>query len=327
MQHSPAPIRHFVPLFLSYLAIIVLSVLVLQIRGIGISHETWKALATTTSVAFGIAAATHVFKSDAARLAGMTVAAFIAMMAPLSVMSYAFASLGAFFPLQDGTFAAIDRAMGFDWLATVAFVNEWPTAVEVMKAGYHYTIAAVMYALVFLNVVKRIDRLTEFFWAMMLTCVAANVLSAVMPALGAYVWYAPAYDIRNAISADSGVWHLKHFEALRDGSFKVFDLASTEGLVTFPSYHTAMALLIPLAMRGYGAITAVAWVVASIVVASTVPIGGHYLIDVIAGGLLAVACVHMLARVRKPVMSALDAPAASGALSPAMSVSQSRQAS
>ncbi len=301
MPVSTAPHHLFVPLYASYATILALSLLLLQARGIGISDKTWAALAITVTLAATLAGAAHFFRSDAIRLAGLTASAFVAMAAPLSVMSYALASLGAFFPLQDSTFAVIDKAIGFDWLATIAVVNDWPVALDVLKSGYHYTIAAVIYALVFLNVIKRADRVAEFFWAMMLTCIAANVLSAILPAAGAYVWHAPSFDVRSAISADSGLWHMKHFEALRDGSFRVFDLASTEGLVTFPSYHTAMALLIPLAMRGYGPITALAWAFAAIVVASTVPIGGHYLIDVIVGAILALACVRMLSGVSMPL--------------------------
>ncbi len=85
------------------------------------------------------------------------------------------------------------------------------------------------------------------------------------------------------IAPDAGVWHLQHFEALRNGTFRVFTAQETEGLITFPSYHTACALLVPLAMRGFGALTAIAWAFAAVVAVSTVPIGGHYLIDVIAG--------------------------------------------
>ena len=323
MPASTAPHRLFVPLYTGYGTVLVLSLLVLQARGIGISDKTWVALTITVTLAATLAGAAHLFRSDAVRLAGLTASAFVAMAAPLSLMSYALASLGAFVPLQDGAFATIDRAIGFDWLGTVAMVNDWPLAVQVMSAGYHYTIAAVIYALVFLNVTGRADRVAGFFWAIMLTCVAANVLSAILPAAGAYVWHAPSSDMRSAISADSGLWHMKHFEALRDGSFRMFDLASTEGLVTFPSYHTAMALLIPLALRGYGVITALAWAFAGVVVASTIPIGGHYLIDVIVGSGLALACAGMLFGARMPVRWP---EAGADQAEPAQASSQTRQA-
>ncbi len=294
MPVTVRPLRLFSPLFAVFGLVLSLSLLILQARGISVSAKSWQAIAITFALASTLAGAAHLFRSEVVRLSGLTAAAFVAMPAPLSVMSYALASLGAHFPLQDGMFAAIDRSMGFDWLAIVADVNEWPALVKLLEAGYHYTIGAVIYALAFLNVIKRADRIAEFFWAMTLTCIAANVLSALLPAAGAYVFHAPPMEMRSAISADAGIWHMNHFEALRNGGFRVFDLATTEGLVTFPSYHTAMALLIPIVMRGYGVVTALAWTFAAIVVASTVPVGGHYLIDVIVGAALAFGCVRIL---------------------------------
>ncbi len=321
MPTGAALFRLFAPIYISFALVLIVSVAVLQARGISITPESWKALAITIALATTLAGAPFLCRSEIARLAGLSLAAFVSMPAPLSLLSYAAASLGARFPLQDAGFAAIDKAIGLDWLAFVALVNEWPTLVHILKAGYHYTIAAVIYALAFLNVIRRADRVAEFVWAMFLTCIVANIVSALLPANGAYVWHAPAADIRSAISADSGVWHLQHYEALRAGTFRFFDLARTEGLVTFPSYHTAMALLIPLALRGFGVVTALGWIFAAIVVVSTIPIGGHYLIDVICGVALAVACVAVLAHLRARQASrggahdAMAAPAKS--LSPA----------
>ncbi len=173
--------------------------------------------------------------------------------------------------------------MGFDWLAAVELTNRSPLAVDVLRAAYDYTMAAVIYVYVLLVVTKRVDRLLEFSFALLVTCLICNILSALMPAIGAYVHHAPPHAIRDMIAPDAGVWHLQHFEALRNGTFRVFTAQETEGLITFPSYHTACALLVPLAMRGFGALTAIAWAFAAVVAVSTVPIGGHYLIDVIAG--------------------------------------------
>ena len=41
-----------------------------------------------------------------------------------AVFSYVAAFLGARFPLQDATFAAADRYLGFDWLALLAWTND-----------------------------------------------------------------------------------------------------------------------------------------------------------------------------------------------------------
>ncbi len=149
--------------------------------------------------------------------------------------------------------------------------------------------------------------------ALFLTGFAAIVLSAVFPAVGAYILYQPDQAVRDAISADSGVWHLAHFEALRNGTFTVYDVRKTEGLVTFPSYHTAAALVIPIALRGLGLVTALAWGFAGLVILSTIPIGGHYLIDVIAGAAMTYAILAVMKRVRwRPGVAAAPSPVPAG---------------
>lgn len=305
----PSHLRPFAPLFAAYALLLAVSWMVLGARGIAVSEDSWTTLALTLALAGALVGGALISRNERALLAALTAASFLAMAPALAIFSYAMASAGASRPLFDAAFARIDAAMGFDWLATVAAVNEWPSAVQLLKKCYHWTIAAVMYAYVLLNVLNRRDRILELAWAMLLTCVLANLIAAAYPAVGAYVFHQPAAAIRDAISADSGVWHLKHFEALRAGTFALYDIRTTEGIVTFPSYHTAVALVVPIALRGLGPVTAAAWVFAGLVVLSTVPIGGHYLIDVIAGAAMTVAVCALLAR-RCPASLQAPVPAA-----------------
>lgn len=305
----PAPhpyLRAFVPLFAMYAITLAAAVMILNLRGISVSQGSLEAIGLSSALIVGLIGLGCVLRSDIGMLATLTAAGFIGMIAPLSTLSYALTSVGAAFPLQDQLFASIDRAFRLDWLATVRFLNEFPLAIKILDASYHYTIFGMIYSLVFLNVVGRPERVLEFFWGVILTCIIVGVIAALLPAVGAYPFHAPAKDVRSAIAVEAGIWHLGDFEALRNRTFTVFDMNEAEGLVTFPSFHTAMALLIPLALRGYGWVTAAAWAFALVVVLSTVPIGGHYFVDVAAGALLTVMTVAALARVTwiNPVKSA-----------------------
>ena len=281
-----------------YAAMLAAAVAILTLQGISVSQGSVEAASLAAALVAGLIGLGCVLRSDLAMLATLTSAAFIGMIAPLSMLSYAMTSLGAAFPLQDHLFASIDGFFQLDWLATVAFLNGSSLLIKVLHASYHYTIFGMIYALVFLNVVRRPERVLEFFWGVVLTCLIVGVVAALLPAVGAYPYYGPAQDARSAIAADAGVWHLGDFEALRNRTFVQFELHKAEGLVTFPSFHTAMALLIPLAMRGYGSVTVAAWVFALVVVLSTIPIGGHHFVDVAAGAALTFLTLAGLARVR-----------------------------
>ena len=69
--------------------------------------------------------------------------------------------------------------------------------------------------------------------------------------------------------------------------------AATEmaGIVSFPSYHTILALLLPYAARGSGRPGAVLLLWNLAMMPSIVPIGGHYLTDQLGGTALTCAVI------------------------------------
>jgi membrane-associated phospholipid phosphatase len=70
------------------------------------------------------------------------------------------------------------------------------------------------------------------------------------------------------------------------------------GIVTFPSFHASMAVLLAASMRGYRYGFAAAVIVNILMLLATVPIGYHYLTDVIAGcaiGLGSLYVAHLAA--------------------------------
>lgn len=279
--------RAFAPLMLFELTIAIAAALALSAYGVAISQ----AMITYIAVAFTIAATAFFLGFRFLGPRGFTicasVAAIAAMMSGSMTFSYACIAASAPFPLIDEQLAAIDSALGFDWRAHLAFVGAWPLLASTLAAFYHKTILGLLYVIIFLWIIGRPDRLLEFFWLFMLTAMAANLIALVAPAAGAFVHYAPSAEARGTIASDSGVWHLAHFNALRDGTFALFEPAKAQGLITFPSFHTAGALLIPIALRGHGPITIVAGVAAAVIALSTLAIGGHYLIDVVAGAIIA----------------------------------------
>lgn len=65
-----------------------------------------------------------------------------------------------------------------------------------------------------------------------------------------------------------------------------------------PSMHTAMAILFAYALRRVPVVAYVAAILNAVMIASTPTHGGHYLIDVVAGVLLAVTTIMLVKRLR-----------------------------
>jgi membrane-associated phospholipid phosphatase len=318
MYDKPAVARAFAPLLAFFLLLGIGSAAALRAQGITLSPEMSQYCTTAAAITAGtLIAGWWLF--GARGFTALAMIGTVAAMAPGSMLfSYTAIAASAPFPTIDAKLAAIDAAMGFDWITALAFVGKSPFITSVLEFFYHKTIIGLLYVLLFLWVAGRYDRLIEYFWLFTLCAFAANVISIFLPAAGAFVLHAPGDEIRGAVPASSGVWHLAHFNALRDGTFSVFDPYMAEGLITFPSFHTASAVLIALALRGYGLITAVASVVAALIVASTVPIGGHHLIDVVAGTALVFVLLPLVQwivaasfRTRQPAKATRLQPAAS----------------
>src|SRR5208283_1718480 len=78
--------------------------------------------------------------------------------------------------------------------------------------------------------------------------------------------------------------------ALRSGSLPVVNLQRLDGLITFPSFHTAVAVLLIYAARGTPALV-LATVINALMILSTFTEGGHYLVDVVAGAAVALLAI------------------------------------
>ena len=66
---------------------------------------------------------------------------------------------------------------------------------------------------------------------------------------------------------------------------------NVQGLVTFPSFHTSLAIITTYAVRGIKVVATPVAILNGIVIISTLPEGGHYLIDLIAGAVISTIAI------------------------------------
>lgn len=84
---------------------------------------------------------------------------------------------------------------------------------------------------------------------------------------------------------------------------KPFLIEHPEGLVTFPSFHTALAVIFAYSMRGIRYIALPVYALNAMLILATLPQGGHYLVDVVAGlavAAMSIKSVSWIARIRMP---------------------------
>lgn len=190
-------------------------------------------------------------------------------------------------PLQDAALHAADQALGLDWRAYLDFINGQPWLGTLLNYGYKMIQWPIFAIPLVLGLCGHVARLNQFVLAFALALATTTVVSGFVPAVAAYahLGLTPA-DYENIRPlADSE--HLGDLHRLREGTFGPLDLRQVTGIVTFPSFHAASALLYAWAFWPVLWMRPVALAANGLMLASTPIDGGHYFVDVLAG--LAVA--------------------------------------
>jgi membrane-associated phospholipid phosphatase len=193
-------------------------------------------------------------------------------------------------PYRDAEFLAIDQWLGFDRTSYVHFFTDKPWKVRLSDFVYLSMLpqlAIVPFALIITN---RVEQLQRFIAAYGIALISTIVIFIFVPAVGAFVYFdlTPAQYAALPIDIYTPA---RSLDALRSGAMKMIRLNDLEGLIAFPSFHTAAAILYAWALWP---LRLLRWPIAALNVAiiSTTPIGGsHYAIDVIAGAIVAVGSI------------------------------------
>lgn len=215
----------------------------------------------------------HAFRSERFSLATEYFLLTMVATAVFGVVSYL--SMTTDRPLADAALMSADRAMGFDWLIVWRWLveHEWPA--KILQIAYDSLVYQALYFGLLFGVMAKRDRLREMFWLVVVAGLLTSAGAAAFPAFGTF----KAFGIKAE--------YLPAMEQLR-GENLHFDLAKLTGVVSFPSFHTTMALLYVYGFRRTGVI---GWAAAAIniLMLPAIPFfGGHYLVDMFAGAGVAV---------------------------------------
>jgi len=227
--------------------------------------------------------------SHAANVLSQLIAASM-LIAPLT---YIAASLN--YPLQDKNLFAIDHFMGLDWRSYLNTVDRYRLG-DICNFGYRTFAWQPLLIPIVLCLFGKALRAYQFSLAFVLTVMATVVISVFLPASGAYTFFglSPA-DYPHLHPADD-FDHMRHLPLLREGKMRVLEIGQLTGIVTFPSFHAAGAILYLWALWAIRWMRAIALICNALLLLSTPIDGGHYFIDVVAGVSLAILSILAVRR-------------------------------
>jgi membrane-associated phospholipid phosphatase len=200
------------------------------------------------------------------------------------------------FPLQDRIFYSADRFVGFDHRAVFDLVNSHVGLANLLCLGYGMIAWPGLGVPIILSLSGRFVRLQQYMLAFSLSLIATAIASIFFPAMGTYQYLGLSLEHYPNIYAPSYQAHINDLTFARSGTHRTLDLLNLRGIIMFPSFHAASAILYFWALRPVRFFGPLALVCNTLMLISTPIFGGHYFVDVVAGVAVAAASIAVAKR-------------------------------
>jgi hypothetical protein len=189
------------------------------------------------------------------------------------------------YPLVDYELNQIDQAMGVNWGKLFLWSVHKPANI-VLVTVYDSLVFQIIFFAIWFAFLHDKDRLYEIFWILSFSLLAIVIISGFLPALG------PA----SALGLMPLYWHqyiqnISDMDAIRAGVTSTVVIEKLSGIVVFPSFHTASAIIYMYAFRESGVISIVAILINIAMLLSIPVMGDHYITDMLAGAVVAIMTI------------------------------------
>jgi hypothetical protein len=179
-------------------------------------------------------------------------------------------------PLVDRYLASADLLLGVSVPSLVAWTRQHDWLAVVLRLAYFTLLPQFILAIIGAGVFLRDrDRLWEFAFHFHFCSLVTLAASGLFPAECAFTFY----GFESLLHQDG---FIRHFESLRAATFQTIRFDDIEGLISFPSFHVAGALMVTWAFRGRRAWLWPLIVLNIALIGATFMTGAHYVVDVLA---------------------------------------------
>lgn len=303
-----------------WLVIAAASAIVIASSLVGPFHIDWASFSKAAAACVPLCGAGWFYtrlrndrRAGATLISTAQIIAFSAVGAPLSYLA-----ARAGFPLQDSLFATWDHRLGIDWPGYVSFVTGHVWLHRLLVVAYLSFTVQVIATVLVLGFAGHFLRLSAFVRAFLLTTLITIAISAFVPAMGPWLFYNAQPDLAHgAIPVSSTSWPV--FLGLRNGTFSVMSGLNSEGIITFPSLHAALGVLFVMAVWHIRGLRMISLALNTLMILATPFAGSHYVVDVIVGIAIALACWFMMYRTLRTYRTEDATPLSSIAQSPSIS--------
>lgn len=202
-------------------------------------------------------------------------------------------------PLYDAEIFSIDRALGFDWISYISWINQHPMANDILKFAYHssFQIPCLFF---FLALTQKYTHLYSVMMCLIFSVIIVIGISAIFPTLQPFTYlYINIKDYPNVYMLP-GYGHIEDLYNMRECcKEKTIILSNIKGVIGFPSFHTCISIILTW---GFWSIfwLRVPFLLLNTLMLAAIPVsGGHYLTDMIAGAFIAISVIILVKKIVK----------------------------
>jgi membrane-associated phospholipid phosphatase len=185
-------------------------------------------------------------------------------------------------PLHDALLARIDESIGINVGSIFSWSNAHPAINVFLGLCYSSLMPFVFFAMLLPPLFGHHANAKHFIMSVVLSVIAASLVLACFPATGPWeVYHYAPYPSQQRIAAE--------LAAIRFAPAYTVDPSFSGGLIAFPSFHVALAIMSTRALWVFRLLRIPCVLMSACVAISTLSTGMHYGSDVIGGAALAVA--------------------------------------
>ncbi len=216
----------------------------------------------------------------------------------LCVLSYCAAYTG--FELKTELMVKIDSILGFNWLQVYNNSLQHPILERVLFFAYSSMIPQCILATIIFSLFGNRAWLRIFINAFIILGIITILITVIVPAAEADGFFGVTQVVLINGYWTSDVPQASHFLNLNKQLLHEIPLSNLAGLVTFPSFHAMTGIILTVCFYQIKWLRYPALILNSVLIAATPTVGGHYLVDTLAGAMIALLGMSAILKYVQP---------------------------